>query len=290
MSTSSPSSVSAVIIAKNEADMIANCIETVRWCQEIIVIDNGSTDATAEIADQLGARVVSIKTNSFAQLRTKALRHVKTDWVFYIDADERVTPTLAREIQVHLETNSGAALQLDRQNIYYGTHFKHGGWNNDRITRIFNRDSLKEWQGDVHETPVFEGDVVQLHTPLLHLSHRNTLDGLQKTIEWTPIEARLLFEANAPDVKLTTVLRKGVMEFVRRAYFKQGVKDGLSGLMEAVIQAINRVLVYVQLWELQQVPTLEETYQTYEERVAAEWLAEQSQTPKNPRPSSKTKN
>lgn len=286
---SEPVSVTAVIIAKNEAEMIANCIETVRWCQEVLVVNNGSDDDTAQIAEAAGARVVAIKTDSFAQLRTQALKYIKTNWVFYLDADERVTPTLAREMQVHIETGSGQALELNRQNIYYGTEFQHGGWQPDYVTRVFEVSSLKEWQGDIHESPVYQGTASTLHTPLVHLSHRNTRDGLLKTLDWTPIEAQLLYEANAPAVTFSTLVRKGVMEFVRRAYLKQGRKDGLEGLIEAVVQAINRVLVYIQLWEKQRTPSLADTYQLLEEQIASEWRAEATGMVKKPRSTAKTK-
>lgn len=260
--------------------MIANCIESVRWCQHVLVIDNGSTDATAQIAEKLGARVVSHHSKSFSDLRTQALKFIKTDWLFYIDSDERVQPTLAREIQVHLETNSGSALRMPRANWYYGHLFSHGGWSPDYVTRVFRKTALIGWHGEVHESPDFEGDLVTLHTPLLHFSHRSSLDGLSKTLSWTPIEAKLLFESQVPPVTLLTILKKGVAEFVRRAYLKQGYRDGLPGLVEAVTQAINRMLVYIQVWELQQKPTLPEIYQSKETEIASEWRAELAGRPK----------
>ena len=105
-------SITAVIIAKNEESMIANCIDSLRWCSEILVIDNGSDDTTPHVAESLGARVVSYKTGSFAALRERAQKYVKTDWLFYIDADERVSPMLAKEISVHLETHTAQALRM----------------------------------------------------------------------------------------------------------------------------------------------------------------------------------
>ncbi len=270
--------ITAVIIAKNEEAMIANCLETVRWCQEILVIDNGSTDTTVELAKSLGARVVSYVNSSFAETRTQALKYVKTDWLFYLDADERVTPRLQQEISVHMETKSSSALAINRENIMYGKTFEHGGWQDDWVTRVFLKEALTGWEGDVHESPVFKGQLTRLHTPLTHLTHRNTLDGLAKSINWTPIEARMMFEADAPPVQLSTLIRKSVMEVIRRAILKQGRLDGIEGWIEALIQGMNRLLVYVQLWELQQKPTLKEKYTQKELEIANLWKIEKNKS------------
>ncbi len=271
MIESNPTNITAIIVAKNEEAMIVNCIETLRWCDEILVIDTASTDDTALLAEKVGARVVGLGYTSMAKVRNEALKRVKTDWVIYVDADERVTPTLAKEIMVHLETSNASAMKMNRQNIHYGKAFLHGGWQEDWVTRVFKKEAFQEWFGDIHESPKYTGSVVELHTPLIHLTHRNTTDGLKKTISWTPIEAELLFKGGAPKVGLFTILRKGIMEFLRRGFFKGGRKDGIEGWIEAIVQGINRMLVYIQLWELQRSPSLSDTYQKLEEKIATDW-------------------
>jgi glycosyltransferase involved in cell wall biosynthesis len=274
MLNSSPTpSTTAVIIARDEESMIANCIDSLRWCSEILVVDNGSNDTTAEVATSLGARVISFSAHSFAQVRERALKHVKTDWLIYIDADERVTPALAQEIQVQLETTKAKALIIPRQNMMYGKVFTAGGWQTEVVTRAFERHALQGWRGDIHESPVYEGETVTLHTPLIHLTHRSTQDGLRKTIEWTAMEAKLLAAANAAPVTPATLIRKPLMEFFRRLVKAQGHKDGMAGWVEAGTQAANKFFVYAQLWELQQKPTLSELYTQAEEAIAKEWDA-----------------
>lgn len=240
--------ITAVVIAKNEAEMIAHCLDTLWWCQEVIVLDSGSTDETAKIAEKSGARVIGFSHQSMAKKRNEALKQVETEWVFYVDADERVTPTLAKEIMVQLEANQPVAMSMNRQNVHYGQIMHHGGWQNDWVTRVFKLDKFKGWTGKVHESAHFAGEAVRLHSPLIHLTHRDTLSGLKKTIAWTPIEAELLYEADVAPVKFKTILRKGVMEFFRRGLFKKGYKDGLVGWIEALVQGINRSLVYLQLY------------------------------------------
>ncbi|MFZ1721732.1 MAG: glycosyltransferase family 2 protein [Microgenomates group bacterium] len=263
--------ITGVIIAKNESAMILNCLDTLRWCSEILVIDDGSTDDTASLAENAGARVVSFKSNSFKRLREEALKHIKTDWLVYIDADERVLPTLAKEILVSIETNVAPACSIRRKNIHFGVEMTHGGWEEDWVTRVFKTDQLNGWVGDVHESPDITGDPKKLKTRLLHLSHRDVISGLKKTSDWTPIEAKALFESNVEPVTFFTICRKGFMEFIRRVFLKSGRKDGMAGLIEATVQGINKALIYMQVWELQQQPTIPDTYKKYEEAVTKAW-------------------
>jgi len=265
--------IAAIVIAKNEAEMIANCLETLKWCDEIIVIDHDSEDTTPEIAKRLGARVIAA-SGDFSAVRNEGLRVCKSDWLLYVDADERVIPILAKEIQTVIAETTTAAFALNRSNILYGHILKHGGWDQDLVVRLFKRSNLIKWEGVIHEHAVIEGNVASLDTQLLHLTHRNVVQGLLKTAEWTPLEAKLLHEAGAPNVQLRTLLRKGFMEMLRRGILKKGYQDGLAGWVEVLVQAMNRVLVYIQVWELQQKPSLPDRYQKYEETVAELWKRE----------------
>jgi glycosyltransferase involved in cell wall biosynthesis len=170
--------LTAVIIAKNEESMIGACIETLQWCSQVLVIDTGSTDETVSIAEKFGATVISFKSNSFARVREEALTHVTSEWLFYIDADERVTPTLAKEIQVHTETNTADALNMKRKNYFFGYEISSGGWQYDVVTRVFRKNNLQGWYGDIHESPRFSGSVETVFSPLIHLTHRSVVENL----------------------------------------------------------------------------------------------------------------
>lgn len=266
-------SITAVIIAKNEQDMIQACLDCLQWCAEIIVIDNGSTDATADLAEKKGAKVVSFKHDSFARLRSEALKVVQTDWLLYVDADERITPDLAKEISVNMEINTEVAFSCNRENYFFGEKFEHGGWQQDVVTRVFKKTALKGWHGTIHETPDYEGPAKMLSFPLIHFSHRNVASGLYKSAAWTPMEAELLFRAGESPVTFRKIIKKGISEFVKRAYFKKGVQDGQAGLIEALIQGINRMLVYMQVWEFQQKPPIDKKYQSLEKHIKEKWLS-----------------
>lgn len=265
-------SIAAIIIARDEAELIANCIDTLRWCDEVVVVDNKSQDTTAELAAGLGAKVLTSDSHNFSQLRELPLKHVKSDWVVYIDADERVTPLLAQEIMVQIETTTANALSIRRDNYFYGQLLQAGGWECDWVTRVFRRSELAGWQGQVHEQPKFAGQAAQLHHPLWHFSHRSTQDNWRKSAEWTRIEAeRLAVQGNR--VTGLTLLRKTSLELLRRLVIKRGYRDGVVGWIESMVQAANRLLVYVQVWEMQRKPKLSQTYQELESNLSKLWQA-----------------
>lgn len=266
--------ITAIILTYNESTMIEGCLNTLNWCDELLVIDHNSTDETAQKAEALGAKVVGFAHPSFARRRNEAIKHASGDWLFYIDADERVTPTLAKEILVHTETGEASALRFRRKNYLYGHLFKHGGWENDWVTRVFKKADFKEWQGDIHESPLFNGAVEELHSALIHFTHRSTEDNLRKSANWTKLEAELIYKSGIKPVTLLTIFRKGIMEFLRRAFFKKGYRDGLAGLIEALVQGMNRMMVYIQVWELQQKPDLPERYQHQEKTIQTLWRNE----------------
>ena len=265
--------ISVVILTKNEAEMLPGCLATLSWCDEVILIDDNSTDGTVEIAENHGARVISFSHPSFARRRMEGKKHAQHEWIFYVDADERVTPALAEGlINLVSADKSVRAISFLRENYFYGQKMNHGGWQDDWVTRFFKKESLKKWYGTIHESPVFEGRLVRLSGAVLkHFSHRSTVDGLKKTIKWTPKEAQALVKALDETPKFKTILKKGLGEFWRRAIKNGGYKDGQVGLIEALIQAINRMLVYTQVWEQKQKPPINEVYKILEEQVKLEW-------------------
>jgi len=268
------SNLTALIIARNEEKMIQACLETLPFCQKIILLDDGSTDKTVSIAESYDCQVVSFAHESFAKLREKASSLVETDWLFYIDADERVTPALAKEILLHIEKADCQAMTMKRLNICYGQRFSFGNWQNDKVTRIFRKTSLLSWQGEIHESPIFKGKNIDLQHEIIHLTHRNTQDNLRKSTDWTIKEATALSAATVKKISLATILRKGLMEFYRRAFKYQGYKDGMAGMIEALVQAMNRMIVYIQVWELQQKPSIKSKYEKEEQAIKNLWQTE----------------
>jgi glycosyltransferase involved in cell wall biosynthesis len=269
--TSRDNQLTALIIARNEEEMIANCVETLRWAKEIVVLDTGSTDHTAEIAERLGCTVLHAKGSNFADWRNEVAQAVHTEWSFYVDADERVTPALAKAIQSRILRPDYDAYRIFRNNIHYGKWLQHGGWGNDSLLRVFRTAKLKGWVGQVHEHAEIVGRVGEIEEPLVHLTHRSLFDGLRKSIDWTDIEARLFLQSGHPKVGPLRLMKVVVFDFVKRLLFKRAWKDGSEGIIEAMIQSMNRFLVYVRLWELQQKPSVPHRYERIEKEIEKQW-------------------
>lgn len=264
-------SITTIILVKNDADVIQTCLETLSWSSKIIAVNNGSSDDSVKILKKYGVEVIDFISSSFAELRNHPLRYVKTDWVLYIDPDERVSKKLADEILQVVEKNDRNSFSFLRKNVCYGKNFKHGGWEKDEVPRLFRVSSFKGWRGQIHESPILMAPSTLLKNRLIHHTHRNTTDGLRKTIAWTRIEAELLANSGVKPVTFFTLIRKGLMEFYRRAILSGGYKDGFEGLMEALVQSYNKVLIYIQVWEFQQKPALAEKYENLDKKILEDW-------------------
>lgn len=242
--------ISAVIITKNEETTIEDCIKSVSFCDQIIVVDNSSKDKTVEKAKKIGAEVfVQGKNSDFSSLRNLGLEKAKGEWVLYIDADERVSDPLAEEIkQVVQDKSNIGAFKLKRKNFYLGNH----EWPTiERMERLFKKEALKEWKGELHESPVIKGEVGELENFLFHYTHKSLSQMLSKTIEWSEIEAKLRFDANHPYISWWRIPRVMLTAFID-SYIKQGGwKVGTAGLIESIYQSFSMFITYSKLWELQ---------------------------------------
>lgn len=268
-------SLSVIIIARNAENLIVDCIESVSFADEIIVVDNGSTDRTVDIAKSHKAKIISSQTDSFAKQRNVGLKEAKGEWAMYIDTDERVTHELARNIQSVILGNdvtpestirqaqgknsrstrlindktSPAAYRVTRQNFYFGNN----PWpKQEHLERLFKRSKLKEWYGQLHESPRVEGEIGDISGLLLHYTHRDLTSMLEKTIEWSKVEAQLRYDAHHPQMTWWRFFRVIATGFYDSYISQEGYKAGTVGLIESIYQAFSMFITYARLWELQQ--------------------------------------
>lgn len=245
--------LSAIIITRNEEERVEECIRSVSFVDEIIVIDSGSKDKTVDIAKKLGAKVISFPKGSFSEIRNKGAKEAKGDWILYVDADERVTPSLHDEISqlVNKSISQFSAFAIPRRNIILEKEMKHGGWWPDYAKRLFRKDRFKKWVGELHEEPVFAGELGHLKNPLIHLKHDNLSDMIEKTNEWSEIEARLMYEANHPSMNILRFFTAMFREFWLRMIKYRAFLDGPEGVIYAIYQMWSRFVSYAKLWEMQ---------------------------------------
>lgn len=244
--------ISGIVIAKNEQDLIKDCLSSLKFCNEIIVVDNGSSDKTAEIAREDGAGVVIYKTDDFSKLRNKGMEISSSDWLFYVDADERVTKELKEEIVERIK-NPGKyiAFRVKRKNFYLGSS-KNNEWPYiEKLERVFKKENLKGWRGKLHESPVIDGEVGDLENFLLHFTHRDLSQMLNKTIEWSDIEAEERFINNHPKMSWWRFPRVMIDAFINSYIKQKGYKAGTVGIIESIYQAFSIFITYAKLWEKQ---------------------------------------
>jgi (heptosyl)LPS beta-1,4-glucosyltransferase len=243
--------LTAIIIAKNAEDLIGDCIASIKFCDEILVVDDSSTDNTKEIAKKLAARVIENTSKSFAEKRNLGLEHAKGEWVLYIDTDERVSKELKESIQLSIinDQSSIVAYTVQRQNFYLGNH----PWPKiEKLERLFKKENLQEWYGALHESPRVTGAIGQLSGYLLHYTHRDLSSMLAKTLVWSDAEAKLRLDAHHPKMTLWRFPRVMITAFWDSYIGQQGWKAGTMGLIESIYQAFSIFVTYAKLWELQQ--------------------------------------
>jgi len=244
--------VSAIVIAKNAQELIQDCLDSLSWAYEIILIDTGSTDKTKEIASNFGAKIVKAEKKGFSYWRNLGAKEAQGDWLLYVDTDERVTPALRKEIVATVKRLSTLnAYAIPRKNILLGRPMRWGGWWPDYVLRLIRKDSLVGWKGELHEQPEIKGKVRKLKNPLMHISHRSLEEMVDKTNEWSEIEAKLLFESGHPQMAWWRFISVAAREFWYRGVLKLGFLDGAVGVIEIIYQMFSRMITYAKLWEMQ---------------------------------------
>ena len=243
--------LTGIIIAKNEEEMIADCIDSLSFCDEIVVIDNGSTDRTVEIAKHLGAKIYEDARKSFADRRNLGREKAKGKWRLYVDADERIAKDLAEEIKekISMKNDEYVAYEICRRDYRYsGVRWEYVGY----FVRLFEKKHLKEWFGDLHESSKVEGKVGRLSSEMQHFTHRNLSQMLAKTIQWSDIEAKLRLDANHPYITWWRFPRVMLTAFFDSYIREKGYKSGTAGLIEGLYQSYSMFITYARLWEMQE--------------------------------------
>lgn len=244
--------LTVIILTHNSSNLILDCLNSVKSADEIVIVDDNSTDDTLKLAEPFQPTIIRHQLTSFSSQRNLTLKQVKSDWVLFLDSDERVPLKLFHEIKTVINTGSYSAYRVKRLNYFFGRAIKHGGYWPDWQTRLFKIKDFQKFTGVIHETPHFSGRLGSLENHLIHFSHQNLAEGLEKSIIWTKKEAEEFIKAGQPPITWWRIIKVMVWEFCFRYFKKFGFLDGYVGFIESLIQAINRFFVYQQIWELQQ--------------------------------------
>ncbi|HUV03780.1 MAG TPA: glycosyltransferase family 2 protein [Armatimonadota bacterium] len=248
-------SISAVIITFNEEANIRRCLESVKWADEIVVVDSGSSDGTLKICKEYGCRVFNHEWEGYARQKNFAIGSAAADaWILSLDADEEVTPELADEIRAALNSNDAAhAYSMPRRNLFLGKWMRHGGWYPDRQVRLFKRGAGEFKDVPLHEHIVMHvgsGRTGSLASPILHYTYPTARDFIERMNLYTSIEvAAMAKEGRLPKHLLLSLAIAFPLKFAETYIYKGGWRDGLHGFIAAVLMATRVFLRQVKVWE-----------------------------------------
>jgi len=241
--------LSAVLITRNAAAVLEPCLASLTFADEIVVVDSGSNDGTAEIARRHGVRVVQKEWLGFGRQKQFAVEQAKHDWVLCLDADETVSPQLAASIQAALATPVSPVYRMPRRNRFLGRWLSHGEGYPDWSPRLFNRMNAR-WSDDlVHEKVLYAVTPGTLQGDLMHDSSDDLTAYLDRQNRYTTLAARQAYELGR-SAGLFHLLLSPVVRFFKFYVFRLGFLDGMPGLLHISIGCINSYLKYAKLIEL----------------------------------------
>ena len=247
--------VSVVIVTKDEEKNIEDALKSVADADEIIVVDSFSTDRTIELCRAYTDKIFQHEWQGFARQKQLAVDYAKGPWVLLLDADERVTPELKKEIAG--KTPSGASLvtphdfsgfYLPRKNFFLGKWIRHSGWWPDYTLRLFRKDKASLEDREVHEKVIIDGPTASLKNPLEHYTYRTIADFLRKMENYSTLAAREIRKTSGGPGMFSVALRPA-FTFIKMFFFRLGFLDGAYGLLLALLYSYYTFLKYVKDWE-----------------------------------------
>ncbi|XBS69926.1 glycosyltransferase family 2 protein [Acerihabitans sp. KWT182] len=247
--------LSVVLITRNEAELLPDCLESVRWADEIVVLDSASTDATRQIAERYGARVFSVTDwPGFGKQRQRAQQRAGGDFVLMLDADERVTPELRRSIEEVLRRPlPDTVYSCARSNLFLGRFMRHSGWYPDKVVRLYAREQYGYNDSPVHESLDSLGaKVVTLQGHLQHLTCRDLIAFQRKQLQYAEAWAQERHRQHRT-CGFLSIIGHTLGAFIKTWVLRAGFLDGKQGWLLSVVNAQYTFNKYAALWALGRV-------------------------------------
>jgi glycosyltransferase involved in cell wall biosynthesis len=248
-----PNTLSVVLVTLNEAANLPRTLASVQFADEIVVVDSGSTDATVEIARNAGARAYQEQWKGFARQKNSAIERATGDWVLSLDADEEVSPELAKEIETLLNSRPPhSAYRIPRLNHFLGRPLRHGGYWPDPKLRLFRRGLAWFENRPVHETMRADGPVGQLKGPLIHHCYPTLSDYIEHVNSYSSAGAQILVSSGRVSRSLPAFVFNAFLvpasTFVYNYVFRLGFLDGREGLLQHFNHSVYQHWKYVKAW------------------------------------------
>jgi glycosyltransferase involved in cell wall biosynthesis len=244
-----PVGVTACVITFNEEQNIKACLESVAWTDEIIVVDSFSTDKTVEICERYTKKVFQRAWPGFLDQKSFAVAQATNHWILSLDADERTSQSLRDEILEALKRNTEVnGYYMPRRTYYLGRWINHGGWYPNYQLRLFRKDKGK-WTGEnLHEKVTVIGKTKVLRNDLLHYAYRDLSDQLQTIDHFSQVSAEIMRGKGVRVTPFHLVFRPPI-KFLETYIYKQGFRDGVPGLVNAIAYSFYMFMKYAKTWE-----------------------------------------
>lgn len=240
--------ISAVILTKNEERSIEKCLESLGFCEEIVIIDDFSSDRTLDISKKFNVKFYQSKLKSFSEQRNLGLLKAKNKWVLFIDADELVSKKLREEIEKTVTHDKFDGYFIKRNDKFLGHDMKYGDLGNVWLMRLVKKEKSK-WVNDVHEVCLVDGTTSRLNNYLLHTSHENLSEFIDKINKYSSLRAEELHRYNI-SASFISILLFPIGKFLYLFIIKFGFLDGIFGLIHALFMSMYSFLVRGKLYQL----------------------------------------
>jgi len=242
--------ISVIVITRNEEDNIVECLQSVAWADEIVVVDSQSTDRTVERAKQFTQKVIVTEWKGYAEAKNIALSHTTSEWILWLDADERVLPELADEISnmIHSVANTHGAFEVARRAYFLGKWMKHSGWYPGYVVRVFKKDCATFVTTRVHERLEITGTIGRFNNDLVHYTDDTVYHYLDKFNRYTTLAAEDLKE-RGKKCSIVDLTVRPLYLFVKMYMIRLGFLDGMHGFVLAVLSASYVFVKYAKVHE-----------------------------------------
>lgn len=247
-------SVSTQIAVGDSLSTFEAMLRSVSFADELIIFNMERKDEAAlKLFQKFHAKVIDVKTPKIVELiRDRQIREAKGDWVLVMDYDEIIPEPLQNEIMAITDNlASCSAYSLPRDNFSLGYPLRHGGWERDYVIRLVRVADFVSWPTNIHSAPVMKGSTIRTIHAMEHHKDESLTQMVEKTNRYSAIEAQQFLDGHLPPVTSFTLLRKSVMEFIRRYFLKRGFLDGKIGLFQSLYQGYSVFITYSKLYELQ---------------------------------------
>ena len=241
--------ISVTVITKDEEKNISDCLRSVDWADEIIVVDSESTDRTVELAKQFTDKIFIRKWEGYVPQKKYALSLASNEWVLSLDADERVTSELKDEI-INLSPGEFSGFKIRRKNFLLKKEITSCGWEKDYQLRLFKKNKTDLNERLVHEKFIVDGQVEKLKNPIIHYTFSSFSEYFSKINHYSSLKAQELFQKKKR-VGAWTIFSHTVSAFFAFFFIKRGFKDGIYGLIISLLHSVSTMMNYIKLWELQ---------------------------------------